>query len=352
MLLYNNVRFPIDQPCPENVWRIDRGTLPLADAMHRAGIHVDVPHMDALTAELQDLRADTEKRIKHHVGARHMVNPASPLQVAELLFHKLKVQGSRPVRLTDTGAESTGADQLQVYEDAHPVVRLILDWRHLDKLEGTYTRKMAAIARRDPESRVHTRFKLTTAATGRWASENPNLQNIPTRQRKGLDKNYGSEVRKGFTATPGWVLVGEDLSQIEMRVAAHYSEEPSMLEGYHTPGYDMHSATAFACGLCGEVPCDPEDPEHIKKHRLPAKTLGFGILFLMQAAGLQLSIVDAGGEYWEESKCEQLIEAFYGARPAIREWQDLQFRRARQYGMVWTEMGRHRMIPQMRSVLG
>lgn len=347
MILYNGVRYPIDRPSPVNVSRLDHGIIPMVDMMTRTGVYVDIEHMDALTDELTGRMEDTTAEITKLVGAKHTVNPSSPKQVAELLFKKLGVQGDMQLAYTDSGAESTGADQLQLFEDQHPVVKLILDWRHFQKLRGTYSAKMADLARLDPLHRVHTRFKLTRAATGRLASDNPNLQNIPIRARKGLDKNYGKEVRRGFKARPGWVLVSMDLSQIEMRCAAHYSGEPVMIEGYRTPGFDMHSKTALDCGLCNaDGTVDPI------KHRTPAKTLGFGILYLMGPDGLQLAIVDAGGEYWPKSKCEALINTFYEARPFIREWQHKQFRRARQEGAVWTLMGRHRLIPQMKSPLG
>jgi DNA polymerase-1 len=355
MILFGGVRFPIDRPSPGNVSRLDHNVLPMIDAMHRNGIRVDIAHMESLGRQLGENMTATEGEIARVVGKRHAINPASPPQVAELLFKKLRVQGDRPVRLTDSGAESTGADQLQLYEDCHPVVRLILDWRHYQKLKGTYADKMAKLARMDPEGRerVHTRFKTTRTATGRLASEDPNLQNVSTRARKGMATNWGQEVRKGFTATPGWVLVSMDLSQIEFRWLAHYSGEPSMVNGYcNDPDFDMHTQNAADCGLCPTVGCNPKDPVHLKKHRLPAKAIGFGVVYLMGPDGLQLALVDAGGEYWPVERCKDQIDTFYDKRPYIRDWQGLQFQRIRRHGMVWDMFGRHRLIPQSKSVLG
>lgn len=332
--LYNGVRL-VDRPCPANIRRIDQGAYPLINRMHLTGMRVDVPRLRALSLKLTDLMHDETTTIRQLVGRD--INPASPLQVGKLLFDELQIQGDEPVPQTDSGADSTNADVLELFKDAHPVVSHILQWREYQKLQGTYADKMPRMV--DGESRIHTRFKTTRTSTGRLASEDPNLQNIPSRSELGV------EVRNAFTASPGWVLLSQDLSQIEMRIAAHASGEPVMVTGYGDPEWDMHTQTAMDIFGLAREQVDK------KRHRLPAKTVGFGVLYLIGDQGLQKQIVSAGGDKWPLAQCEDLLNRFYANRPSIAAWQAQQFHRARRYGMVWTEFGRFRVIPQMRSAL-
>jgi len=337
MRYYNGVRHPVPFPCPANVRRIDMGAYPLVDSMHANGVLLDLDILKVVSTECSELMLLKEKEIIEHVGKAHTVNPSSPKQVAELLWVKLRVQGDREVPRTDSGGLSTDASTLKLYKDIHPVVATILDWRQYQKIQGTYADKLPRMV--SDKGRIHTRFKPTDTTTGRYASEDPNLQNIPSRS------DLGKRIRSAFIPVPGWKLVGRDLSQIEMRITAHLSQEPSMLAGYHTPGWDMHTQTAM--DIFG-LTIDQVDKH---KHRLPAKTCGFGVVYLIGAQGLQGAIAVAGGGFWPESECQALLDRFYEARPYIRAAQEAQFARARRYGMVWTECGRHRIIPQVRSAL-
>ncbi len=365
--LYNGVRL-INAPAPNNVNRLDMGIMPVIDRMHENGVYIDTALLSKLSAELVDRLHDSESRIKELVGKS--INPGSPHDVAKLLFRELKVQGADKVRYTDSGDwEATGADQLKLYRHRHPVVETILDWRHYKKLKTTYVDKIPTIL--DENGRLHTQFNTTRAFTGRLTSSNPiNLQNIPVRT------DLGRQVRNSFVATPGWVLYARDLSQIEMRWAAHYSGEPSMVEGYKILGWDIHSQTALdVFGLDTvsqghpQIKAELEALEHVTKpalqkafgdelykkfeleYRLVCKTIGFGVLYLMGAAGLQMGIVNAGGEYRTEARCQQFIDQFYSKRPYIREIQDQWYRTMRRHGMVWDAWGRVRIIPQVRSHL-
>lgn len=338
MQLYNGVRFPIDEPCPANVRRLDMGCYPLLDDMHRNGILVDKAILADISQRCSDNMARLESEMAGLVGKRHAVNPASPKGVADLLWKKLRIQGDNYVPITDSGNESTDASTLDLYRDVHPVVDNIIEWRQNQKIKTTYADKLPRMA--DNQGRIHTSFKTTRAATGRLSSANPNLQNIPNTATE-----MGKLIRSAFIARPGYKLVGRDLSQIEMRVVAHLSQEPTMLEGYHTLGWDMHTQTAMDIfGL-------PREQIHKEKHRLPAKTCGFGVVYLIGPDGLQAAIAAAGGGVWTLDQCDGLLKSFYAQRPYIASWQQEQFHRCRLYGMVWTLFGRHRIIPQTKSAL-
>lgn len=346
--LYNGVRFPVDGPCISNIRRLDYGALPMIDAMHRNGILIDKPHMARVSELLSEQMTNAYADIVREVGAKHAVNPASPKAVAELLFHKLAIQNTADVRLTDSGSESTDEDQLKYFEDAHPVVPHIIAWRKAQKLKSTYADKIPRLL--DERGRIHTTFAATRTATGRLASRNVNLQNIPARTEE------GRMIRAGFVAREGWRLVARDLSQIEMRGAAHYSGEPSWVEGFQDPKFDVHNQnTVDMFGLNArqiETMGGYGGATFKLKYRLPAKTLGFGVLYCMGPKGLQAAWVKFGVGFKSIKFCERFIDRFYEARPYIKLWQEAQFRRARQFGMVWDLLGRVRLIPQNKSVLG
>lgn len=333
--LYNGVRFPLAEPCPANVRRLDMGSYPLVDAMMRHGILLDLDKLKDISDQCSSLMAEAEADIQMIVGKK--INPASPKQVSELLWKKLRIQGTDQIPVTDSGGDSTGADTLKMFVDRHPVVQPILDWRQYQKIQGTYADKLPRLI--DSNGRIHTRLKTTRTSTGRLASEDPNLQNIPSRSK------LGATIRAAFIASPGWKLVGRDLSQIEMRVVAHLAGEQSMIEGYCDPDWDMHTQTAMDIFRLKREQVDPV------KHRLPAKSCGFGVVYLIGPDGLQKSIAGAGGGVWDQDACQALLDRFYATKKAISEWQEEQFHRVRLHHMVWTDFGRHRIIPQARSCL-
>ena len=354
MRLYNGVRL-VDRPSPSNVRRIDMGALPMIDAMHSHGIRVDTAHLRKLSIRLRILMDEKEIEVADQLPPGYNFNISSPKHVADLLFHKLRIQGNKPVKLTDSQSwEATGSEVLQRYWTAHPVVPIILKWREYAKIKNTYADTLPRVM--DANQRIHTRFKATTTTTGRLASEDPNLQNLPKKSA------LGREIRKAFIAEPGWVLSAIDLSQIEMRVLAHLSGEPSMVTGYHTPGWDMHTQTA--CTVFNLPESVVNTPEGKLKYRLPSKNIGFGVAYRIGPDGLQVTIIESYAvddiyevdgiptyEIWSTSRCEKLIKGFYAARPYIAKWQGLQDLRVRRHGCVWTMFGRHRLIPQGKSTL-
>jgi DNA polymerase I len=312
----------------------------------------------------------------------------SPDQVARLLFKELKVQGKDRVPMTNSEKrETTSDDVLEKYRGRHPAVGHILDWREVDKLVGTYVKPLQALSvLSEGFSRVHTSFSSTTAATGRLASRGGiNLQTIPTRSR------LGRLIRMAFTCNPGNVLVSCDLSQIEMRWAAHLSQDDMMM-GVFLRDEDIHDRTA--CEIFGRNLGDItalkrhlKNSESIKNtleletlypyiaeeraiykyfqqfERLPSKNLGFGILYGQTARGLLESILTSIDPEWSaeerakfEAKwtldeCDRLITRWYTVYHRIRDWMDLQFSRACRWGQVWCPFGRVRLVPEVYSAI-
>jgi DNA polymerase I len=172
-------------------------------------------------------------------------------------------------------------DQLNLYKDAHPIVPLMLEWRGYATIKSTFADALPKKA--DSNSRIHTTLSPTTARTGRFASDSPNLQNIPARSE------MGRRVRACFIPDPGWKLCAADLSQIEMRWMAHESQEPVMVNGYQDPDWDIHTQTAMDIFGLEREQVDPLE------HRLPSKTVGFGTIYLIGAEGLQGQILDITG---------------------------------------------------------
>lgn len=380
MILHGGVRF-IDRPSPVNIRRLDGNALPMISAFHTNGIRVDVPYLRTLEKDFTSRLHSLESSLSTSIGSSyqdfngkvyHPFSITSPDQVARLLFQHLKVQGTDRLQLTDSEKrETTSDDVLERYRDKHPAVALILDHRELSKLLGTYVLPLQTYARRDPLSRVHTDFSVTTAATGRLASHNPNLTNIPTRSI------LGKMIRRAFIASPGHLLVSNDLSQIEMRWAAHLAQDSAMSDIFER-GLDIHDQTA-----CNIFRRSLDEITSIKKkvksgtasaaeqatykyftqfERLPSKTIGFGVLYGQTAQGLLDSILLSKDPewsleerqnfeaYWTLDRCEKLIAEWYEVFSGIKTWMSLQYDRARRWGMVWDAFGRMRLVPEVYSV--
>lgn len=360
----------MDRPSMANVRRIDLGCLPMLNTMHQVGIRADVPHFQALGRKLTAALGEIDFDIATLVGGDMPgFKPTSPMQVAELLFGRYKLKPPGRQRITKSGWGTTADETLSSIENQHPIVGRILDHRELSKLLSTYVLPMPLMV--DADGRLRTIFKPTRTRTGRLSSGDrkqgkPNLQNIPTRG------DWGAEVRNGFLARPGYVLVSLDLSQIEMRLAAHMSGDEAMIRVF-LQGLDIHNQTAIAmfqleasrilylarldareelekCKLMS----DSERSEWKSfKHtyRLPAKTLGFGVLYGVSDIGLQGQILAAKGPLLTQAECTDYIERWFAAYPLIRVWMYLQYSRARRFGMTWTAFGRPRLIAEARSVL-
>ena len=367
--MYGGVEFR-DYPDVENIGRLDFNCLPLIHSMQTHGIRVDIPLLQSIAKDIKTRQAEilnevdaligdyqytkTQKKTTkakgvHFVQVREPFNIGSPDAVAHLLFRHLQVQGSSPIELVPSHKrESTSDDILEPFAK-HPVVSLILEWRELDKIRGTYAEPLQLMA--DSDSRIHTRFNPTVASTGRLSSSNPNLMNIPVRSE------LGKKIRFAFLSSPNCTLVSADLSQIEMRWAAHGSGDPTMIRVFHE-GLDIHATTA--CNIFGRnyndvMSWDQSSPQFKKwkaEERAPSKNLGFGVLYGLTAPGLQRNIFNesSGRIDWTEEKCQGFIDKFFTVYPGLRTLMDIQHRRAQRYAMVWDAFGRPRMVPEGRSV--
>lgn len=366
--MYNNVHFSLDAPDPHNVRTIDMGCLPMIAAMHKYGIRVDVPFLAALDSTITTSMADTEAQAITSIGPsyqdfdskkRQPFSIGSPDHVARLLFKHLKLAQPGEVQLTKAGKrEAVDDDVLSLLANRHPVVPLISNWRELSKLHSTYTGEdcIRALVK---DSRIHTEFTVTVAATGRLSSRRPNCQNIPVRSK------LGKEVRNAFISSPGYVLVSCDLSQIEMRWAAHRSQDPTMCavfwnkEDIHTRttcnvfGEDYAKVAAIAA-RCDNGTADPVESEWYKdfknQKRLACKTVGFGVLYGQTPDGLQRTLAKEN-VYWTLEQCADLSEnKFFAVYPYLRIQMEADYSTVRRYAMSWDDFGRVRLVPEAKSV--
>lgn len=340
---YGGVRL-LDSPCPINVRRLDRGALPMVEEFHRRGVLLDTAHLANLSSLLLYEEESIAAKIRQSVGRE--VNWNSSQQVAQLLYKDLGLKPPIKARVTEGGVASTDEEMLSSIKDQHEVVGFILDGRGTTKLRTTYAEKLPLMIHSET-GRLHTTFKYTRTETGRLSSEDPNLQNIPARSE------LGNQIRAAFVAGKDpvgrqCVLLSADLSQIEMVLAGYLSEDPIMSQAF-IDGVDIHTLTALrAFGLPDEA---AKWPNFKKDYRLPAKTVGFGILYGQTAQGAQANILANGGPFWSVAQCEDMISRWFGVYRGISDWMDMQFSRARRYGMIWDMWGRFRRVPEARSRL-
>lgn len=358
--LYGGVRL-VDRPAPDNVARLDHNAMRGISRMMQNGLAVDKGALDALRVQCVDEMADIERQMEGLTGIK--VNPGSPKQVADLLFHKLHLGAGKVKKLTASkDRESTKEIDIEPYLHEHPVVPLIYEWRERDKIRGTYCEPLIEKARQDRHGNwlIHTQILWTRTTTGRYASKEPNLQNIPVRTALGL------AVRKAFIARMAngkrKRLVTVDESQIEMRMAAHEAQCKGMIEILTLPEYepdgvkknplaDLHTRTAMSVFKI------PAHEVHGMRHRYPMKRTGFGILYMITAEGLTVQLNNPEAQdlkaphVWTVPETQTLINNWYQTYPEIRAIQDLYCWRARKYKMVWDCFGRTRLVPEVNSSL-
>ncbi len=292
--------------------------------MENHGIKVDPERLRQLSNDFSVRMGELEAEA-HRLAGRPF-NLGSPKQIGDLLFQEM---GLASGRMTATGAASTDASMLEdLAAKGHELPRVLLDWRQLSKLKGTYTDNLIpAIAGRT--GRVHTSYALASTTTGRLSSSDPNLQNIPIRTEE------GRRIRKAFIAEPGNVLVSADYSQIELRILAHVGDIPQLKKAFKE-GLDIHAATASE--MFG-VPIEGMPAETRRR----AKAINFGIVYGISAFGLanQLSIPqDEAGAY---------IKTYFERFPGIRAYMDRTKQMARTQGYVTTVFGRKVNIPAVNS---
>jgi DNA polymerase-1 len=298
--------------------------------MEQTGVAIDVEYLAEFSKEITERLHQVEAAIHEHAGQTFNIN--STKQLATILFDELKLPAGKR---TKTGY-SVDQQVLENLRSAHPLVELILEHRTLGKLISTYVDALPASIL-PSTGRVHTSYNQTIAATGRLSSQNPNLQNIPIRTELGrrVRQAFVADRRPEFLIVPNSVLVSVDYSQIELRLMAHMSQEPFLIDAF-TAGEDVHRATA---ALVNGVPLD----EVTSDMRRVAKTVNFGLLYGMQAYGLSR---DTG---MSRNESQAFIDQYWARLPRVRAYLDGTLDFGREHGYVQTLMGRRRPTPDLTS---
>lgn len=305
--------------------RLEIPLMPVLAAMELEGIAIDIPFLNTLSKGLEADLKTIEARIYQAAG--ETFNIASPKQLGDILFGKLELV--KKPKKTRTGQFSTAEEVLSDYAKDHEIIRDVLEYRGLSKLKSTYVDALPNQVN-SRTGRIHTEYLQTVAATGRLSSNNPNLQNIPIRTER------GRQVRKAFIPRDeNHVLLAADYSQIELRIIAALSNEPTMIEAF-AKGEDIHTATA---ARIFNVPIEAVTREQ----RSNAKTVNFGIIYGVSAFGLS-NQTDLSRK---ESK--QLIDTYYETYLKLKEYIAQQINFARENGYVQTVLGRRRYLKDIHS---
>lgn len=300
--------------------------IPVLAAMELEGINLDVPFLKSMSVEMAKESAALEQKIYETAGEKF--NLASPKQLGDILFDKLKIGGAKQKK-TKTGQYATGEEILSYLEKDNPIVKDILEWRQMVKLQSTYIDALPNQVD-SKTGRVHTDYMQTVAATGRLSSNNPNLQNIPIRTER------GRLIRKAFIARDeNYTLVSADYSQIELRIIAALSGEENMIKAFQNKE-DIHRSTA---AKVFNIPLE----EVTKEQRSNAKTVNFGIIYGVSAFGLsnQTSL--------SRKESAELIDAYYATYPKLKSYMSSQVDFAREHGYVQTVLGRRRYLKDINS---
>ena len=301
--------------------------LPLAEVLRdveKAGVRVDVEMLKKAEEQLGMELATLEQGIYTAVGVTFNVN--SPKQVGEVLFDQLKLDAK--AKKSKTGQYSTSEEVLLGLKGKHEVVGMILEYRELKKLISTYISALPTYI--NPETgKIHTTYNQTVTATGRLSSSNPNLQNLPIRSER------GQLIRQSVIPDDGCLFLSADYSQIELRLMAHFSQDPHLVEAFRS-GQDIHAATA---AKIFNVPID----QVTKEQRRQAKTANFGIIYGISAFGLAQQL-DCS-----RSEAKALIDGYFAAFPGVIDYIERQKELARQQGYAVTLFGRKRYLPDIVS---
>jgi DNA polymerase-1 len=292
--------------------------------MERTGIRIDPVELKRLSGLMEQEISRLTAEI--HELAGKPFNISSPQQLGRVLFEDLKLPA--PIKYGKGKVISTAADVLEELAADYPIVRKVLEYRQLTKLKGTYVDALPELI--DPATgRLHTSFNQTGAATGRLSSSNPNLQNIPIRSA------LGREIRAAFVPREGWKLMVADYSQIELRLLAHLSEDPLLLEAFRS-GEDIHTRTAAEVMGVPPLMVTPDA-------RRDAKAVNFGIVYGISPFGLaaQLGI--------SRAEAEKYIRNYFARYTGVRRWLDATIEEVRRTGVTRTMFGRERPIPDINS---
>lgn len=317
-LLWDKVR---DRKLDRLYETIERPLIALLARMEMAGVRVDPGVLKAMSKELDGELRRLEKEIHEEAGCVFNIN--SPRQLAEVLFHRLGLQAGRRTRVTK--GFSTSLDVLEELAAIHPLARHVLDYRQMAKLKSTYADALAELI--NPETgRIHTCYNQAVASTGRLSSSEPNLQNIPIRG------TWGARFRRAFVPDPGHVLLAADYSQVELRVLAHLSGDPTLIETF-LAGRDVHEETARL--VFGEAVGE--------EARRRAKIINFSIIYGTSAFSLARELGTSTAE------AQKFIDRYFSERPKVREYLDRTVGEARERGWSETIFGRQRQVPELRA---
>jgi len=304
--------------------QIDMPLVEILGRVETAGVKIDKKFLDALSVELDAKIEKLETKIYKLAGQEF--NVASPLQLKEILFDKMKISTAGLGKIK-TGV-STAAGQLDKLKGEHKIIDFILEFRELSKLKNTYSDALPKLIN-TKDGRVHTSFNQTVTATGRLSSSNPNLQNIPIRT------TIGQEIRKAFIAEPGFKILKADYSQIELRIAASLANDKAMLKAFDNKE-DIHTQTA---AVIRGIKADEVTPDL----RRQAKEVNFGVLYGMGAWGL----AQRTGLAREEAS--KFIEKYFATYKDLKKYIDETIKVARDKGYVETFYGRRRYLPEINS---
>ena len=312
----------------EGLWdlfaEIEMPLMPVLAEMEEAGVMIDTEGLKETSRLFTEQMLALEKEI--HAEAGIDFNISSPKQVGEVLFDRLKLDSK--AKKTKTGQYVTNEEVLEALRRKHPIVGKILDYRGLKKLLSTYIDALPQLINKET-GHIHTSFNQTVTATGRLSSSNPNLQNIPVRDAQ------GKEVRKAFIPYPGQLFFSADYSQIELRIMAHLSQDPNLIEAF-LEGNDIHAATAAKIFKkpIGEVTSD---------ERRKAKTANFGIIYGISAFGLAERL-GVG-----RSEAKQLIDEYFQTYPGVKAYMEKSIEMARERGFTETIFHRRCQLPDINS---
>ena len=301
--------------------------LPLAQVlrdMQQIGVRIDVDMLKQAEVQLTEELQSIEQQVYTSVGKTFNIN--SPKQVGEVLFDDLKLDSK--AKKSKTGQYSTSEEVLLALKPKHEVVGLILSYREIKKLMSTYIAALPTYI--NPNTgKIHTTYNQTVTATGRLSSSNPNLQNLPIRSER------GQLIRQAVIPDEGCLFLSADYSQIELRLMAHFSQDPHLVEAFRS-GQDIHAATA---AKIFNVPIDSVT----KDQRRQAKTANFGIIYGISAFGLAQQL-DCS-----RSEAKALIDGYFAAFPGVIDYIERQKQLARQQGYAVTLFGRKRYLPDILS---
>jgi DNA polymerase-1 len=298
--------------------------IPVLAAIETRGVRIDLPALASQSQRIEAELASRSAKIFELAGEEFNIN--SPKQLSVILFDKLQLAAGK--RTGKTKVASTAVDVLEDLALTHELPRLILEWRALMKLKGTYIDALPQLIH-SRTARVHTSFNQAVAATGRLSSSDPNLQNIPIRT------DLGREIRRAFIAEPDFVLISADYSQIELRVLAHLAQEEALIDAFKR-GEDIHDRTALS--VFG--PNSGLDKHELRRR---AKIINYALLYGKTAFTLSRDIGVT------PAVAQQFIDAYFGGFPRVRGFIDQTIEQAREKGYVETMFGRRRMVPELRS---